>query len=250
MKPHLAVLPHYRVKQGWIVTGGGTHLSLVVFLAPHHWHVNVPWASCSCVSYPNESGVLWYSTISATLKQNSWNLLIAICVNIDIISPLCTCDKILFIMSSVDGEIEWLHNGSWLLCSACVLASCFQQLCNAGLKLSLVRPKVFDATACSYLTRAHTLHVCTIHTMPHELYIWGRGGGEKTGCSLKGGAISLLKQQQQKETLKRCRSCLEMLNLKADVWEGCLLLTGFLEGTAGKSISFQGYIWLVLININ
>lgn len=114
-------------------------------------------------------------------------------------------------MSSVDGEIEWLHNGSWLLCSACVLASCFQQLCNAGLKLSLVRPKVFDATAWSYLTRALTLHVCTIHTMPHELYTWGRGGGEKTGCSLKGGA------NNNNKKIKMCRSCQEMVHLKADV---------------------------------
>lgn len=52
------------------------------------------------------------------------------------------------------------------------LATCFQQLCSAGLKLSPVRPKVFDATACSYLTWAPALCVCTINTMPHELYSW------------------------------------------------------------------------------
>lgn len=52
----------------------------------------------------------------------------------------------------------------------------FQQLCSARLKLSPVRPKVSDATARSYLTWSLTLCVCTINTMPHELYSWEGGG--------------------------------------------------------------------------
>lgn len=56
----------------------------------------------------------------------------------------------------------------WLL----VFSSCAVQ----GLS-SPVRPKVFDATACSYLTWAPALCVCTINTMPHELYSWEEGGG-------------------------------------------------------------------------
>lgn len=83
-----------------------------------------------------------------------------------------TCYKILFIKRPVDCENELLHSGSRLISGARLLASCFQQLCGAGFKLSPVRPKVLDATACSYLTWALALCVCTINTMPHELYSW------------------------------------------------------------------------------
>lgn len=50
----------------------------------------------------------------------------------------------------------------------------FQQLYSARPRLSPDRPEVFDTTACSYLTWAPALCVCT---MPHESYSWAGGGG-------------------------------------------------------------------------
>ena len=141
--------------------------------------------------YPNLTAFAYWEYCSIIQHnfhnfKNRWNLVIAICVNIDIHFPLCTCDKIIFIIHNCSPVPAW-----WVLVFS-----------SARLKLSPVRPKLFDTTACSYLTWAPALCVCTINTMPHELYSWEWGGraGESGDCSLEGGADTQKYFPAQKHT--------------------------------------------------
>lgn len=122
-----------------------------MLLAPYQWHFGFPWASCKSTSFPLQK-VTSYDTaqfpplLHKTDRISQLPAAYSHTAYLDSNSHYCkVC------------ETELLHNGSQLLCGACVLASCFQQLCSTGLKLSPVRPKVFDATAWSYLTSVLTV---------------------------------------------------------------------------------------------
>lgn len=94
----------YALFHGWVVSGGRTHLSLNVSLLLANDSSMFLEFGCNT----NQSPMIRRDFLP--WEKNRWNLLIAICVNIDMFLPLCTWDKFLIIIRSVDCGNKLLYN--------------------------------------------------------------------------------------------------------------------------------------------
>lgn len=160
MAPHPLCASHYRVKLS--ICGGGTQLSLDMFLLLTNNIIMFPEPAADV--YLEQHSLIECGVHCTIFKQNGKNLTIAINVNMGTTSPVCSCHTHLLIMRSVDfwdASIHKMDSGS------SPVSFYFLQPNSARLQLSPDRPKVFDTTACPYLTWARTLCVCTIYTIPH-----------------------------------------------------------------------------------